>query len=801
MLERSEYMCELHKLHWMKSATFIVLLYTLPFVVSNSPTTPPLVRLHTGGDIMTGTVKASNTAFYQLDLSNCSRSDILNVEAIDLERDKELVGQSVKGKSTVMLMVNTLGQKPKASALRSGLCNLNNGTVADCAGYKLARPYLLLHFNFSAEQHSVPWIVGLLNDNTWANLSIDYSVRAWCTASPSCPKNCWGLGTCSIDGICDCEVGRGGKGCGAIVEALPNGETFNRVLEPGGWDYFTYRMESNQILLVEMLRERGDPILFVKRREEGFVSYGVPNVFDFSQHADTSSFRERSDYHYMFLKAGKDKATVGIFNNDADFSEEAIYNITVRSTQGDGLGLLCPLNCSYPRGHCSSQGNSSVCLCKSGFAGRFCEGTLAVAALSVPVKIRLLPGMWAYVEYVFNERIEDVIIGFEHKGGQTILVALEDNTPTLSHNSYRFTSPPSNETQLGLFSLKSMKQSQGRYVFGIYNMNYNVHSASDISLTFSLAEDDAIFISPLLAVLIAVVGSLVLCLCFGIYRALYLQYRRNLEHGGFEDCPDTGRGIDEEVIAQFPLVSFEKDSSSATNDTRCVVCLADYDAGEVLRKIPKCDHLFHVQCIGTWLRSHSTCPICRLVLRRPRQKKKALTVVIQENSSNHQSSTDPSRINSSSHVSDSLIESQSNDIFCEPLVVEVASLVCESPIVKVQVPLESSDSLSVRCRTFSNATTSQSNQISDLEEAMSQENSSPRVELVRRFQISEPRVSQSLEGEIRQPTSSLPSHSNESLCLQPGREKDRCPHGNGQSVDSAIRGQEEGESSERQIVL
>uniref|UniRef100_A0A0E0DNN9 RING-type E3 ubiquitin transferase n=1 Tax=Oryza meridionalis TaxID=40149 RepID=A0A0E0DNN9_9ORYZ len=44
---------------------------------------------------------------------------------------------------------------------------------------------------------------------------------------------------------------------------------------------------------------------------------------------------------------------------------------------------------------------------------------------------------------------------------------------------------------------------------------------------------------------------------------------------------------------------------------QCVICLGLVQVGEVVRRLPACKHLFHVECIDAWLSSHSTCPICR----------------------------------------------------------------------------------------------------------------------------------------------------------------------------------------------
>ncbi|CAI0391952.1 unnamed protein product [Linum tenue] len=43
----------------------------------------------------------------------------------------------------------------------------------------------------------------------------------------------------------------------------------------------------------------------------------------------------------------------------------------------------------------------------------------------------------------------------------------------------------------------------------------------------------------------------------------------------------------------------------------CAVCLSEFHDGETLRFIPKCDHVFHPECIDAWLESHATCPVCR----------------------------------------------------------------------------------------------------------------------------------------------------------------------------------------------
>lgn len=43
----------------------------------------------------------------------------------------------------------------------------------------------------------------------------------------------------------------------------------------------------------------------------------------------------------------------------------------------------------------------------------------------------------------------------------------------------------------------------------------------------------------------------------------------------------------------------------------CTVCLDEIMYGEKFRRLPKCHHCFHVECIDAWFQCRSTCPLCR----------------------------------------------------------------------------------------------------------------------------------------------------------------------------------------------
>ncbi|KAI3440416.1 RING-type domain-containing protein [Psidium guajava] len=73
------------------------------------------------------------------------------------------------------------------------------------------------------------------------------------------------------------------------------------------------------------------------------------------------------------------------------------------------------------------------------------------------------------------------------------------------------------------------------------------------------------------------------------------------------------RGLDPAVLETFPTAVYSavKGHKVGEASLECAVCLNDFEDDDTLRLIPKCDHAFHPDCIGAWLASHTTCPVCR----------------------------------------------------------------------------------------------------------------------------------------------------------------------------------------------
>ena len=64
-------------------------------------------------------------------------------------------------------------------------------------------------------------------------------------------------------------------------------------------------------------------------------------------------------------------------------------------------------------------------------------------------------------------------------------------------------------------------------------------------------------------------------------------------------------------IENFPEQTYVKQTNGEESDnTRCMVCLADYEEGDRLRTL-QCFHKFHTECIDNWLSRKPICPICK----------------------------------------------------------------------------------------------------------------------------------------------------------------------------------------------
>ncbi|KAI9091041.1 hypothetical protein K1719_028311 [Acacia pycnantha] len=80
------------------------------------------------------------------------------------------------------------------------------------------------------------------------------------------------------------------------------------------------------------------------------------------------------------------------------------------------------------------------------------------------------------------------------------------------------------------------------------------------------------------------------------------------------------QGIDPKLLDKFPTLMYSNHKKNLIRlggsvPLDCVVCLTEFEHDDMLRLFPKCNHVFHPDCIKKWLASNVTCPVCRAVLK------------------------------------------------------------------------------------------------------------------------------------------------------------------------------------------
>jgi len=85
--------------------------------------------------------------------------------------------------------------------------------------------------------------------------------------------------------------------------------------------------------------------------------------------------------------------------------------------------------------------------------------------------------------------------------------------------------------------------------------------------------------------------------------------RRRFHFAGLVPARLRNAGLDSAILETLPMFVYK--SQNFTDGLDCAVCLCELEENEKARLLPNCKHSFHVECIDMWLRSHSTCPVCR----------------------------------------------------------------------------------------------------------------------------------------------------------------------------------------------
>uniref|UniRef100_A0ACD5VZ48 Uncharacterized protein n=1 Tax=Avena sativa TaxID=4498 RepID=A0ACD5VZ48_AVESA len=81
------------------------------------------------------------------------------------------------------------------------------------------------------------------------------------------------------------------------------------------------------------------------------------------------------------------------------------------------------------------------------------------------------------------------------------------------------------------------------------------------------------------------------------------------------------RGLNASALSALPVTAYRKESGDAGAD--CAVCLSELADGDKVRELPNSGHVFHMECVDAWLRTRTTCPLCRAEAGLPDRDGKA----------------------------------------------------------------------------------------------------------------------------------------------------------------------------------
>lgn len=139
--------------------------------------------------------------------------------------------------------------------------------------------------------------------------------------------------------------------------------------------------------------------------------------------------------------------------------------------------------------------------------------------------------------------------------------------------------------------------------------------------------------TPFSPLIIAIIGVLASAFLLVSYYTIVTRYCRRRSYSSSTDVVNEenrdesaqdqlqvgSAGLDEALIKTITVYKYKK-GDGLIEGTECAVCLSEFQENEHLRLLPKCSHPFHISCIDTWLKSQSSCPLCRatvVVLAQP----------------------------------------------------------------------------------------------------------------------------------------------------------------------------------------
>lgn len=152
---------------------------------------------------------------------------------------------------------------------------------------------------------------------------------------------------------------------------------------------------------------------------------------------------------------------------------------------------------------------------------------------------------------------------------------------------------------------------------------------TDLSLSLQFHHHGLVIVSVIVFSFIVLV-IILFCHFIRQYRHVSTGNRNHqVRVGGvaIAEVPTQNKGLDEATINSLPTFLHTSLTCSSPGGGRgveggggaslvrevseCPICLGLFEENERMKVIPKCMHVYHLECLDKWLQSHANCPLCR----------------------------------------------------------------------------------------------------------------------------------------------------------------------------------------------
>ena len=55
----------------------------------------------------------------------------------------------------------------------------------------------------------------------------------------------------------------------------------------------------------------------------------------------------------------------------------------------------------------------------------------------------------------------------------------------------------------------------------------------------------------------------------------------------------------------------QKKKYDSRRETECAICLEEFKRNDIIKEFYKCKHIFHKECLKSWLKRSNECPLCK----------------------------------------------------------------------------------------------------------------------------------------------------------------------------------------------